>query len=419
MERKEKKHTPRKTRIELPYLPHQKQVFDAEERFVVYVKGRRAGGTKGAVFRLVEIAQQEHPGSRHLWVEPVHRNIAKLVSRYFRPLLEGTDFRWQASQRVLNFPSGSYCDFVSAQRPDLLAGFGYDYIWINEAGIVLQDPALFWETLFPMGAENQGARWFIIGSPKGPGLFQQMFAWGQADSKPDWKSFRHPSHVNTLLSRDMLAHMESHMPEREFRQEILAEFVESEGAFFREPRKAAQGAPETSGQPGSAYVIGVDLARRADYTVAWVARLHPRRGVWCERFKQTAWRQQISRLGDLSRRFNQAPLVVDATGAGDPVAEEMAAQGLPVRPVVITGAVRRQLLDRLAMELEQGRFTLFPHPETLEELENFRLTQGRPDHPSGSHDDCVFALALCVHALPGQGQGFILGKPMVSRELDV
>ena len=67
----------------LPLGPfqHQEDVFMSNARNVVYVKGRRAGGTQGAAMRLIELAHHPHPPSRHLWIDTAQRNIDKVVGK--------------------------------------------------------------------------------------------------------------------------------------------------------------------------------------------------------------------------------------------------------------------------------------------------------------------------------------------------
>ncbi len=238
-------------------------MFDSTARHVVYVKGRRAGGTHGAVHRLVEIAMEER-GSRHLWVDTVYRNIERYLHRYFFPALKHTRYRWSRAEGTLWFEGGSRCDFGTVTRPENMEGFGYDYFWINEAGIVLKDPAIFYNTLLPMAAEAEEARMFFIGAPKGPGLFRQMYDWGQDDQRPDWASFRHTSHDNPMLSAEALRVLRENMPERNYRQEVLAEFVASDGAVFRDVTGMATAAPQSAPAPGCRYAIGVDLARQGN-----------------------------------------------------------------------------------------------------------------------------------------------------------
>jgi hypothetical protein len=99
-------------------------VFHSPARHVVYVKGRRAGGTYGAVLRLVELSR-ERPGSRHLWADLTQRHILRYVRRYFEPLLGGTRSHFDMRTFSLRLPGGAVCDFGSAQRPELMEGHGY------------------------------------------------------------------------------------------------------------------------------------------------------------------------------------------------------------------------------------------------------------------------------------------------------
>jgi hypothetical protein len=412
---------------------------------VVYVKGRRAGGTHGMAVRAVELALR-HPRSRHVWVDLTQRHIFRAVRRFFARILRGTHWRWDAAALVLSLPNGSTVDFGSAQRPELLEGFGYDYLWINEAGHLLRDEALYFETLLPMVLEAPDAQIFLVGAPKGRGLFQRMFEWGADPEREDWQSFRHPSSANGLVSGKWLERVQRQMPERTYRQEILAEFVDDEGRVFRDPEACATAPEEPAPQPGAAYVIGIDLGRHQDWTVAWVGRAGggaaaqgppapdapeaPEAGeagrgqaVHCERFQALPWPLQQARLSALCRRYHDAPLVVDATGIGDAVCDALEADGLAVERVRFTQDSKGRLVDRLAIALERGTFAFAPHEQTLRELQDYRyaLTPAGNVRTGGSreHDDCVMALALCCWGLDAQGgRDFILGAPMVTRELD-
>lgn len=411
-----------KKKLKIEYLPHQPEVFDSTVKNVVYAKGRRAGGTTGAAHRLLELAH-ENPGSKHLWVDTTMRNIQRYVQRLFLPRLEGTQYKWDKAGKSLKFEGGSHCDFGSATRPELLEGFGYDCIWLNEAGIILKNPLLYFETLRPMVLESENPRFFFIGAPKGGGLFKAMYDWGQDPKNTDWASFRHSSFKNPLVNRAELERMKSHMPERNWRQEILAEFIEGEGAIFRNLENLPKATPEKKAQAGAEYVIGVDLARYHDFTVAWVGRMDRFAGVCVERYGGKSWENQVARLSALSRRFGNARMLVDATGMGDPVAEALQNAGLAVEPFVLTAVTKRRLIDSLALSIEQALLHIIPHGETLAELAQYQIIELPSGHqrtsaPSGGHDDCVIALALCHWGMRASGGEFILGQPMETRESD-
>lgn len=404
------------------YLKHQPEVFDCPAQNVVYVKGRRAGGTLGAVTRLIEIAHQQ-PGSRHLWVDTLHRNIERYVRRYFMPRLKGTLHHWSGTLKTLYFQSEAYCDFGSAERPENIEGFAYDYFWLNEAGIILRDEDLYYRTLLPMAMESPEAKWFFIGSPKGAGLFKKMYEWGQDENKAGWKSFRHPSSVNPMLDKKQLAILSESMPKRAYRQEILAEFVSGEGAVFRGVERIVRAMAEEGPRPGIPYVLGVDLARYRDYSVVWAGRADTRVGVYCDRFHRLPWKSQVERIAGISRKYGSAPIFVDATGVGDPVVEDLRACGLPVVPFILTAPSKRQLIDRLALAIEQEQLAIFPHEQTIRELTEFEykvLPSGgeQTGAPPGGHDDCVIALALCHWGMGSRDNEIILGSKLVTSEPD-
>ncbi len=404
----------------LPWLPHQDTVFHCAAPNVVYVKGRRAGGTMGAALRVIELCY-ERPGTHQLWIDTVHRNIGRYVRRYFLPHIPQGEAKWHATGHTLDFANGSLVDFGSVQLRENIEGFGYDALWVNEAGIVLRDDALYYNTLRPMLLDASSAQAFFIGTPKGRGLFQRMYYWGQDLAQPQWRSFRHPSSINPKLNAAMLDELKREMPDGVYRQEILAEFVDDQAQVFRNLERAATAKPEPEPVPHATYVLGVDLARHRDFTAVWVGRLDTRAAVHCERFTGVPWRWQVARIRELSRRYGGAMAVVDATGVGDAVCEQLREAGVPVLEAKFTATLKATMIERLAVALEQETFTFTSHDPTIRELEVFQYRRSplggvKLGAPAGQHDDCVIALALCHWAMERPRGGFILGPMMVTHD---
>ena len=393
--------------LDLSFLEHQRPVFNSEARYVVYAKGRRAGGTEGAARKALQLMLIDHPGCAILWVDTVHRNILRYVKRYFLPRLRplpqsigGEEmYRWRVMEKTLSFYNGSYIDFGSADNPENLEGFAYDYIFLNEAGIILWNAELYHSTLAPMAIEGKGAKWFFVGAPKGKNLFAEFFARGQNPDEPDWESFRHTSADNPIVNKSYVEEMRKRMPEQLFRQEILAEFIDDAG-FFKNLETLVGAPREVEGASGIEYVIGLDLAKQVDYTVAWVGRLDSRRGVYCERYNRLEWPTQVLRIKELARLFNNAVVLLDATSFGGAIAmDDISAAGVSVVPMVFTPRTKEEVLTALAVDIEQERLKICHHEETMAEMRAFQqisLVGGttRLSAPPGFHDDCVIALAL-------------------------
>jgi hypothetical protein len=135
--------------------------------------------------------------------------------------------------------------------------------------------------------------------------------------------------VNPLLNPALLASMREELPERVYRQEVLAEFVDDATQVFRNLEQAQRAALGREPRPDPRYVMGVDLARHRDFTAVWVGRADLQAAVYCDRFSGIAWQQQVARIREISRRYHNALAHVDATGVGDAVCEQRGISPLP------------------------------------------------------------------------------------------
>jgi hypothetical protein len=98
---------------------------------------------------------------------------------------------------------------------------------------------------------------------------------------------------------------------------------------------------------------------------------------------------------------------VDATGVGDPIYENLSRAGLKVHPVKFTSAVKKHLIENLAIMIEKREITFPEIPEIINELNMFTLDVGptgniRYQAQAGYHDDIVISMALAVDGLRTQ-----------------
>lgn len=85
---------------------------------------------------------------------------------------------------------------------------------------------------------------------------------------------------------------------------------------------------------------------------------------------------------------------------GSPLVEKLQREDrLPVRGFVTTNATKADIIEGLALSFERGEIQILNDNQLVGELMAYdqeRLPSGliRYGAPSGSHDDCVMALAL-------------------------
>ena len=90
-------------------------------------------------------------------------------------------------------------------------------------------------------------------------------------------------------------------------------------------------------------------------------------------------------------------MLIDSTGAGDPIFEDLQRDGLPVSGFRFTSTSKQQLMEGIVSAIHQGLIG-YPKGTITDELEvfeyKFTSTGVRYSARDGFHDDCVMALAL-------------------------
>jgi phage FluMu gp28-like protein len=193
------------------------------------------------------------------------------------------------------------------------------------------------------------------------------------------------------------------MPQAVIQQEIFAEFLEDSGVVFR-GTKDIMTSQKQNPIPNHIYVMGVDLAKVQDFTVISIFDRSNNHQVYQDRFNTIEWPLQKQKIKALSRKYNNALIMLDATGLGDPIADDLIRDNLPVEPYKLTNQSKKDLIEKLIIWIEQKKFRLLPLEETLAEFGAFTYdvtNKGRISYsaPAGFHDDIVIATGLAIWSL--------------------
>jgi hypothetical protein len=386
-------------------------VRNEAKRFNWLSAGRRWRKTTLVMAIAVESAIQ---GKTILWTAPTYDQvrIGWMETKKAARKIAG----FNQSVMSARFPNGGEIFYRSLDNPENARGRTADGIIIDESGDVSE--TAWYEVLRPMLIDTEGWLW-AIGTPKGRNWFWREFV--SADERPDSKAWSAPTlgceivngslvrapHVmeNTDIKFGEIEHLFKTLPERVFRQEVLAEFIADSGGIFRGVSDVVDRGREVNEPPVKErnYALGVDLARVEDFTVLSVLD-DAGRQVYHDRFNQISWERQTAAILDVARRYN-ATVFIDSTGVGDPIYERIRLAGAIVDPYQFTNASKERLIDHLAMQIEQGKVRLMDVPAQTNELlaYQYELTPSRNvrmNAPEGMHDDCVISLALgCWGAL--------------------
>jgi hypothetical protein len=329
-----------------------------------------------------------------MWVAPSYKQsrlawatIGYLPNDIFKRKLESTLEFW--------FVNGSYVQFCSFEKSENLRGFGVDLLVIDEAEFMVRE---VWERIFRPSLSDRKGKGLFIGTPKGKNFFYELFTRGDDPMFPDFKNLTFPSSSNPYIDPGEIEAARRELGSDAFRQEYLAEFLDDGAGVFRGIRRCIAGKLLDAPIRGERYFIGVDLGKHVDFTVLCVFNKH-RKLVGFERYNQIEWPFQKARITETARMWNNASVLIDSTGVGDPMFDELRRAGLDIRGYQFTNETKKNLIEALSVDIEQGRINYPEIPVLLNELEIFgyEITKAgnvRYNAPEGYHDDCVIALAL-------------------------
>jgi len=389
--------------VPIRYHSGQEKIFGFPAKKKVIAKGRRWGLTKGYANRAIEyLFDGVSPG---LWVDTVNSNIDRYVERYFYPVLKylpSKHWEWRQQRKELTI-LGHKLDIRSADRPELIEGFAYKFIMLNEAGIILRNEYLWHNAILPMTLDFNPDI-YVGGTPKGKGLFYELYI--KAQETPGWKEFRFSSFDNPYLDKKELQNLVDEIPTSIQSQEIHAEFMEDSSTVFRNVENS-KGAQAETPQPGKIYYAGLDLARLKDFTVLIILDQAGRQ-VFMDRFNIIDWAVQKVRIAESAKKY-KARLLVDSTGVGDPIFEDLRRMGLNIEGYKFSNESKKQLVQALMMSFELGKIRIFDDPVLMNEINVFEYditSSGLISYsaPERYHDDCVMALALANWSLQNQHQ---------------
>jgi hypothetical protein len=389
--------TPNDIRLKLP-RPHpgQREIIDNARRFNVIDCGRRWGKT------LIggELAAQTMLAGQPIgWFAPTYKLLSD-AWREVKTLLQPVISDKSETEKRLTLITGGFIDMWSLEDENAGRGRKYKRVIVDEAAMTANLEKGWTESIRPTLTDYAGDAWFLS-TPKGQNYFWRLFNM----EAPDWYAVQMPTSTNPYIDAEEIDAAKMLLPERVFRQEYLAEFIEESGGVFRRVAEAVdQGRTENEPRrQGRTYTLGVDLARTQDFTVLSCFDDLARQ-VYYERFNLISWQRQIERVVDVGEQYN-AKVVVDSTGVGDPIYEALRKAGLYIEGYQLTSGSKERLIDNLAMMLDNSRVRLMDIPTQTAELQayQYELTPSRNvrmNAPPGMHDDTVIAAAMgCKDAM--------------------
>ena len=307
--------------------------------------------------------------------------------------------RRNEAEMIIELTNGSILQLVGADNIDRIVG-------TNPVGVVFSEYSLMkpevWNLISPILAENGGFAVFIF-TPRGQNHAYELLK--AAERNPKWHVEVLPVSKTLAVREEDLLEQQMTMTKALYNQEYECDFTENASAVFKDVRKHTYPMQDYVFNDAGMYQIGVDLAKANDFTVITPFDLTKFIVAPQDSFNQIDYTLQKAKIQAAFYRHNKARIVMDATGVGQPIVDDLINSGLSIEPFIFTFNSRNEILVNLQILLEQDRIKIPDDPELIAQLEAavWDLTpQGRSrvTVPDDRNDDRMMSLALAVHNIP-------------------
>jgi hypothetical protein len=347
--------------------------------------------------------------------------------------IEKSSERWME----LTLKNGAEVGMFSAENPEAARGYAWDWVIVDEAAFC--DPEIFAIIDSQVGKRN-GIEW-DVSTPNGKGFFYELYNRQETDPK-NYKSFHYTTYDNPYYPVSEIERMRLNMPESVFRQEILAEFIDG-GLVFPHLGEIMTAVPREP-IPGHSYVSGIDIAKVNDFTVIKIADSADNYEVFHLRMPHSDWSMIKSTIYSTLKRYNNATGIIDQTGVGGAVVEDLqkmtrAFEGAPDQghlllvPVAFTQKSKPELMRAYIMAQGNSTIHLIKDPVTKKEHEDMMAIKSESlqgyikyQAPKGRTDDCVMSAALMSWGLDHYAGNQLAGpftdaqlNPLMKKTLDL
>lgn len=409
--------------IETTATPTQIAVLTHPARFKSVVATRKWGKSTCGKLDVLSTVSKPKRGGLYQWIAPTYRQCKPV----FRDLLYvfkgmGQLVNHDSQQLTMDIATGWRVDFRSAEAAENLRGDTPDRVTIDEIAQIKQEH--YDEVIRPSFMTTQAPVLFL-GTPKGRrGVGYKVWARGQTDPTtgrtldPLYKSWRFTCYDATFIPRAEIEEAKRTLSQRAFAQELMAEFLDTEGVVFEGVRNRR--CTPLDGEPVG---IGADWAKDVDYT--WFIATGAVSGAVMKVQRlphRVSYLQQVNALVEFCKDFESRGFFLchDKTGVGNAVDDILfdqhgdfftpADDGGNTESFIFTPKSKCELVEEGIVAFEAGQLgwvrngEVEPVYETmirehedyaLEVSDKGRISYGAPD---GLHDDAVMACLLSNRA---------------------
>lgn len=299
---------------------------------------------------------------------------------------------------IIEFKTGSYVQFFSAEAGDSIRGFQHHLTILDEVAFMKDDILNLiirptWSVI--------GKKVILCSTPNGNSGFFYENCQAALSGDLNSKIKRISIYDNPFISKEEIEMIKKQVPERVWKQEYLGEFVDGSGTVFTNYKNCV-------GEPllktGRIYA-GIDWGKQNDYTVVTFIN-EAKEIVDLYRINTIDYTQQVKLVTTKLNKWKPYLTVSEENNIGTVVNEMLKKEyNGKIRTVTLDNKLKKDMIENLVVAFEQEDITIPNNEILLGELQAFTCvynpsTQNiKYNAPSGLHDDMIISLAYAYDAV--------------------
>lgn len=384
------------------------RVTQGSEKFYIWNAGRQVGKSYTATQILLWFTLNK-PNTTSMYVSMTYPQTTKLFKELNRGVKDARIVEsCNKNEMEMTFKNGSTILFKSYQNVDSSRGYHISGILIVDEASWMADGD-FDQVYLPMLQNHREAKALIISSPKGTNWFYQYYMRGERGSRitnKNYISFKTTYLDNPFCNKEEIEEYRTTMPELIFRQEILAEFISGAGSVFGDRyKKCICDNISKVRRNDEYYVMGIDVGRQNDYSVATIISTISGEVVEILRMRQVSFEMIADSIVAMALRWRPMHILQECNGIGDPFFELLGKKfsakyinGLEAWTT--TNQSKNNIIEALNMSFDECSLKIPNNEDLISELDCFEVNYSLKSRAitysarEGCHDDMVMSLAI-------------------------
>jgi len=396
-----------------PFSYQQKLLNDHSQRIIACM-GRQTGKTTTIAAKAIHYAYT-HEKTTTLIITPSLRQSMIMFDKiltltHTNPLLHNSITR--KTRTIVQLSTGSTIIALPCSE-HLLRGYTAHLAICDEASFIPEN--IITEILYPMLSTTNGTA-ILLSTP-----WDKNHFFYKAFLNPTYSTHKIRSNENPLIPNAFLTEMQQNMTTEAYKREYQAEFTEAATSYFPQEliRQCIEHAQKIALEPyatleqpitKSEYYAGLDLGKLQDHSALAIIQKDKLtlKLVYTHEFPlETTYTEVIATVTRANQKFHLQKALVDQTGIGEPVLEELQNQNVTAEGAKLTQQTKTEILTHLKLTMEQQHIAIPYDKRLCQQINDQQYTYTRNgkltfNHPPNTHDDQLWALALATYATKTQ-----------------